>query len=71
MVYIVCIECFIYICMCIYKHLYIKHIKEYFIYKHYCLIAQSSMTLLRSAWDFLGKNTGMGCPFLLQAIFPA
>ena len=23
-----------------------------------------------SLWDFLGKNTGMGCHFLLQGIFP-
>ena len=21
-------------------------------------------------WDFLGKNTGVGCHFLLQGIFP-
>ena len=23
-----------------------------------------------SPWDFLGKNTGVGCHFLLQGIFP-
>ena len=22
-------------------------------------------------WDFLGKNTGVGCYFLLQGVFPA
>ena len=25
---------------------------------------------LRSPWDFPGKNTGVGCHFLLQGIFP-
>ena len=27
-------------------------------------------TRLFYPWDFLGKNTGMGCHFLLQRIFP-
>ena len=27
-------------------------------------------TRLLCAWDFLGKNTGVGCHFLLQGIFP-
>ena len=38
------------------------------------LVAQSCLTLcdprLRCSWDFPGKNTGMGCHFLLQGIFP-
>ena len=44
-----------------------------------CLVAKSCLTLLRSyglqptrllhPWDFLGKNTGVGCHFLLQGIF--
>ena len=43
-----------------------------------CLIAKSCLTLLQSQgllgflcpWDFPGKNTGMGCHFLFQGIFP-
>ena len=27
------------------------------------------MARLLSPWDFLGKNTGVGCHFLLQGIF--
>ena len=44
------------------------------------LVAKSGLTLLWShgleparllcPWDFPGKNTGMGCHFLLQRIFP-
>ena len=47
---------------------------------HACSVAQSSPTLLPSnglqptrllwPWEFLGKNTGVGCHFLLQGIFP-
>ena len=41
-------------------------------------VAQSCQTLydamdptrLLCPWDFPGKNTGMGCHFLLQEIFP-
>ena len=33
------------------------------------LSSSSSSRLLRP-WDFPGKNTGVGCPFLLQGIFP-
>ena len=38
-------------------------------------IHQSCLTLLQPArllcpWDFPGKNTGVGCPFLLQVIVP-
>ena len=29
-----------------------------------------SPTRLRRPWDFPGKNTGVGCHFLLQGIFP-
>ena len=38
-------------------------------------VAQSCLTLipwpasLLHPWDFLGKNTGVGCHFLLQGIF--
>ena len=45
-----------------------------------CLVAQSCLTLwqphglqptrLLCPWDFPGKNTGVGCHFLLQGIFP-
>ena len=43
------------------------------------LVAQSCLTLrphglqptrLLRPWDFLGKNTGVGCHCLLQEIFP-
>ena len=48
---------------------------------NYCLVAKLCQTLLRPPhglqstrllwpWDFPGKNTGMGCHFLLQQIFP-
>ena len=46
---------------------------------HSCSVAQSCPTLLQPhglqpsrffyAWDFAGKNTGMGCHFLLQRMF--
>ena len=41
----------------------------------YVLVAQSCPTLCypidcRNPWDFSGKNTGAGCHFLLQGIFP-
>ena len=44
-----------------------------------CSVPQSCQTLgnlldcttrLPCPWDFSGKNTGMGCHFLLQGIFP-
>ena len=44
------------------------------------LVSQSCLTLrlhgleptsLLCAWDFPGKNTGVGCHFLLQGIFPS
>ena len=46
---------------------------------HVCLVAQLCLTLqphglqparLLCPWDFPGKNTGVGCHFLLQGIFP-
>ena len=47
---------------------------------HCCLVAQLCLTLCDPMdssppdsfcpWDFPGKNTGMGCHFLLQGIFP-
>ena len=48
-----------------------------FIYS--CSVAKSYLTVcdtidssarLLCPWDFLGKNTGVGCRFLLQGIFP-
>ena len=48
----------------------------------YCLVTKSCLTLfwphgdglklskLLCPWDFLGKNSGMSCHFLLQGIFP-
>ena len=36
------------------------------------LVAQSCPTArLLCPWDFLGKNTGMDCYFILQGIFPS
>ena len=39
-----------------------------------CLVAKSGLTLcdprLLCPWNFPGKNTGVGCCFLLQGIFP-
>ena len=45
----------------------------------YCLVVKSCPTLLQPhglqhtrllcPWDFPGKNTGVGCHFLLQGIF--
>ena len=31
---------------------------------------ENIVTRLPSPWDFPGKNTGVGCHFLLQEIFP-
>ena len=40
-----------------------------------CLVAQSYLTLcnprLLCSWDFPGKNTGVGCHFPFQVIFPS
>ena len=41
-----------------------------------CLVTKSCLTLmtrirLLCPWEFPGKNTGMGCCFLLQGIFPS
>ena len=44
-----------------------------------CLVTQSCLTLYSpmdcsppgSSWNFSGKNTGVGCHFLFQGIFPA
>ena len=35
----------------------------------YCLVAKSCPTRHLCPWDFPGKNTGVGCHFLLQGIF--
>ena len=50
------------------------------LYIYCCLVAKSCPTLLQShglqparllsPWDFLSKNTGVGCHFLLLGIFP-
>ena len=43
---------------------------------HYCLVAVvfdsfvTPWTAAHEAWDFPGKNIGVGCHFLLQWIFP-
>ena len=50
----------------------------YVLYVHACSVAQSCLTLcdpmeptrLLCPWDFPSKNTGVGCHFLLQGIFP-
>ena len=53
----------------------------YFWICYCCLVAKLCPTLLQHlgllpasllcSWDFPGKNTGLGCYFLLQGIFPA
>ena len=35
-----------------------------------CVILQTAATRLPRPWDSPGKNTGVGCHFLLQGIFP-
>ena len=35
-----------------------------------CMIPQTAATSLPCPWDSPGKNTGVGCHFLLQRIFP-
>ena len=35
-----------------------------------CLTFCDLMARLLCWWNFPGKNTGVGCPFLLQGIFP-
>ena len=56
-----------------YKYLHMYHMKV----KRESEVAQSCPTLcdhmdtrLRRPWDFLGKRTGVGCPFLRHGIFP-
>ena len=34
------------------------------------VVSDSFVTRLLCSWDFPGKNTGVGCHFLLQGIFP-
>ena len=37
---------------------------------NFCDPMDCSPSRLLFPWDFLGKNTGSGCHFLLQGIFP-
>ena len=63
------------VCVCIYIYIMI------FIYHFCCLVAQSCLTLCNPLdcslpassvhGMFSSKNTGMGCCFLLQGIFPS
>ena len=62
--------------------IYTKEIilRKFILRKCICSITKLSLTLLQPhglqptrllcPWDFSGKNTGMGCHFLLQGIFP-
>ena len=65
-----------------YFYVFVNKIMLILFQKHcccYCLVAQSCPTLfqphglqptrLLCSWDFPGKNTGVGCHFLLQGIF--
>ena len=45
--------------MCVYIYIHIR--------KHEC---QVTFPRLLCAWDSPGKNTGVGCHFLLQGVFP-
>ena len=60
----------------VWRHLIMK----FYVYFYHCrLVTKSCPTLLRPhrlwrnrllyPWDFSGKNTGVGCHFLLQGIF--
>ena len=40
------------------------------VYAHVHTHTQSQPTRLLGPWDFSGKNTGAGCHFVLQGIFP-
>ena len=45
-------------------------------YRIYCMLSCSILSLCKPArffcpWDFHGKNTGVGCNFLLQGFFQA
>ena len=42
----------------------------YSVYYHILLPAYSTTSIFLCPWDFPGKNTGVGCHFLLQEIFP-
>ena len=57
--------------------MYTSNIKDLFrrLLSKFALVAKSQPyrlepTRLLCPWDFLGKNTGLGCHFLLQGIFP-
>ena len=52
-----------------------KNYKKFYNQKSEREVAQSCPTLCdpmdgKGPWDFPGKNTGVGCHFLLQGIFP-
>ena len=58
-----------------------EHTACFFEHRHTCSVTQSCLTLCNPTdssppgssypWNFPGKNTGMGCHFLLQGIFPS
>ena len=60
------------------KKMWYLYIMEY--YCCYCLVTKLCPTLLcphglwparaLCPWDFRGKNTGVGCHFFLQGVFP-
>ena len=56
-----CVHVFVCVCMCVYVCL-ISHVQLFVIHGLY-------PTRLLCPWDSPGKNTGVGCHFLLQGIF--
>ena len=65
--------------MNVHRHIFIYEIHSPIYYFHCCLVAKSCPTLLcpyglyatrlLCPWDSPGKNTGVGCRFLLQDLF--
>ena len=61
LLYCICVCIYIYCCCCLVTDLYPTLLRPHGLYpfRFFC------------SWDFPSKNTGVGCYFLLQRIFPS
>ena len=61
-------DLYTYTCMCVCIHIKLVLVAESC--PTLCDAVDRSPTRLLCPWDLPGKNTGVGCHFLLQGIFP-
>ena len=60
------------VCVCVCVHIYVNTMGSCYLFAKSCLTLCHGLqpTRLLSPWDFPGRNTGVGCYFLLQGIVP-